>query len=187
LTQPNELQLLDWKSKYGAIHIIELEGIAIYYRSLSPIELQSYHDLSEKMPHLDWNECLYRLAVLYPEDPQFELPGSPVALANAIIDASAPVDPETGNFVMNDVREWANRVSKENGAIALAVIIANNYPSLDLIELLKMPMDYLLQLAALLEIVLGRSLFDKEENNAHTDQLKAAIEREKRKARQIRR
>jgi len=184
MTQPSEKQLLDWKEVYGTIHSLELEGQMVYFRSLTPWEIQAFQELEKALPEKDWYHAICRKAVLHPENPRFELAGTEFALGNAIMEASLPIDAQ-GNFQMDEYRQWAQKVSRENAAFALAVAIANHYQSIDLMQLLHTPMEKLMRLAALIEIIIGQNVFTPGTAAAdpHGEQLRAAIEAEKRRLR----
>jgi len=180
--QPTEKQLLHWKELYGTIHSMELENQPIYFRSLTPWEIQAFQELEAALPQKDWYHAICRKAVLFPEEFEFQLAGTEYALGNAILDASLPID-EQGNFMIDEYRQWAQKISKENAAFALAVAIANHYPSIDLMKLLNTPMEQLMRLAALVEIIIGQNIFQgtPEGQDPHAQRLRAVIEAEKRR------
>ncbi|MGD9697422.1 hypothetical protein [Acinetobacter sp.] len=175
-TTITEAELLQAKAKYGSIGTIEIEKQTYYYRSLTPYELSAIQTLETSLPTKDWAQAIVNIATIFPADPDFELPGSMYTLQDMIMRISVPIM-DNGEFNLDEYRAWADEIIKTNAAYALAVAVANQYPAINVLDLLNMPMEKLMQTAALMEKIIGRNLFGGETSSKSdpADALRKAI------------
>jgi hypothetical protein len=149
-------QILKWKQLYGSISILPVEDVMHYYRGLTINEFQALTELEDKLPDAAKEEMVIHAALLDPLPVDalatFELTGSPMSLANAILEAS--VFPEE---VLQDkakaAQQWARTSIEESTMYVLALNIAQIFPALPLHALMDMTPDLLLRYAAAVEEV----------------------------------
>ena len=182
MDQPNDGLLLKAKTLYGSLGVLEIEEQLFYYRSLTPAEILTLKELEESLPENDWAWAIVNMAVIWPTDFTLDLAGSIFVLQNAVLEASLPTD-DKGNFRIEDYRGWAKDTVENNASYALAVAVANNYPPANIIDLLNMPMENLLRMAALVEKILDQDIFSPNNTKgAKTDpanELRRAINQSK--------
>jgi len=144
-------KLLIWKSKYGAIHVVPVEDQQVYYRGLTTLEFLALNDLQDSLPEEDWNEVVYKFAVLNQEELTFELVGSTTAIAELILNRSVFTEEEYQERVTK-IRAWAKASTEQSVPFTLAIMAAKIYPGIDLIALLQMTPDQLLHIIAAIEL-----------------------------------
>lgn len=180
-------QLVEWKAKYGSVSVIELEGVRFYYRTLTPKELLSLQELSKALGESDINMAVIRLATLYPDTSsvEFRLAGTENALSQAIHEGSVRINPKSGQFDLDEYRAWAEGIQQSNAPITLAIALSNVHPGIGLLEILDQPMENIYRLAAIVEIITGKRIFDTSEtsqqSSPHAKNLRDAIKAERKK------
>ena len=152
-------QLLEWKSKYGAVYQLSLEGTPIYYRTLNGWEVQSVLELKKSnKAKVDVESAIALMAVLEPTPiPKFNRPGTISTLSLEIWQKSFPTE-DTLPTMGEETRAWAEVTIKENFSLALASIMCKVMPSLDLAHLMDLPLSKLLKLGAIVEEITGSAL-----------------------------
>ena len=152
-------QLIEWKSKYGAVYQITLDDIHVYYRSLTSWATQSILELQESnKAKIDIEIAMLSMAILEPTPiPQFKRPGTISSLATEIWLKSFPTE-DTLPKTAADIRAWAGANVKRYFGLALSCIMCKVMPSLYLSRLLDLPLSKLLKLAAIVEEMTGQSL-----------------------------
>jgi len=148
--------ILKWKQLYGSIHILPIEGVAQYYRGLTINEFQALAELEEKLPASSKEELVIYAALLDPQPEDslaaFELVGSPMSLANAILDASVFPEEELSKRA-KAAQEWARASIEQSTLYVLALNISQVFPALPLHALMDMTPEILLRYAATVEEV----------------------------------
>jgi len=160
----NKYKLAEYKSKYGPIYMLELEGFEVYYRSLTAWEVQSFLDLkgNSNKDKMEMERVLCTFAIIEPSTlPNFKAPGSLSSLANDIWTRSIPQENTMDSFIDN-AREWAQKNSQSNYSIMLAMAVCKIIPSTDLVALLEVPASKLIRIAALVEEVSGMQFLKGE-------------------------
>tara|TARA_Y100000310_G_scaffold292248_1_gene320869 strand:+ start:451 stop:1053 length:603 start_codon:yes stop_codon:yes gene_type:complete len=161
--------LAELKTKYGALYMLNVEDIDVYFRSLNAWELQSFLEIREDTlkSKIEIENALCLFAVLYPTTPlSFQAPGSSTLLATEIWSKSVPTD-QTIELMVDKHRAWAEDAIKENYNIMIAIALAKLLPSVDLISLLNLPTSKLLKVACLIENATD-TLFLKGESKSET-------------------
>jgi hypothetical protein len=163
--QPTDEQIYQWKRLYGAVNVQQLEGITFYFRTLTPSEITAFNELSNSQPDKPWVHELIKRAILFPETYDLNLPGSPVSLQNIIIQTSMPLN-ENGIVDLDPYEDWITAEVDSNPAIALCFALANRYPALSIFELMDMPTEKLMRVAAVVQKIIGQSIFEVPEGDA---------------------
>ncbi len=161
-------QLLEWKSKYGAVYQITLEGHPVYYRTLNGWEIQSVLELKKSnKAKIDIETATALMAVLAPTPlPEFKRPGTISSFAMEIWAKSFPTE-DTLPTMAEDIRSWAGETIKENFSLALSSIMCKVMPSLDLAHLMDLPLSKLMKLGAIVEEITGTSLIIQDGDNVN--------------------
>jgi len=177
-------KLLQWKSTYGSVYQINIEGHSIIYRALNAWELQALTELRENKTSNDLELSTCLLAILEPTPlPNFKKPGSISSISAAIWKQSTPSAEEVQTKV-EDIRQWAEVNINTNFNIALSSIICKVFPSIDLTTLLNLSLPQLLKVGAIVEKITGvqfltgdASSFEAQRNlpDAANDQASVAL------------
>jgi len=154
MATPN--QILLWKQLYGNISVLQVEDSVCYYRGLSVNEFQALAELEEKLPAASKEEMIIKTALLDPppEDTLagFRLTGSPMTIANAILDASVYTE-DVLKTKAEEAKAWAQSSIQQSTLFVLALNISQVFPALPLHALMDMTPDLLLRYAAAIEEV----------------------------------
>jgi hypothetical protein len=157
----NHAQLVEWKDRYGAVHILPVEEHTCYYRGLTISEHQTLVELTDKIDNLAWEELVIQKGLLQPayEDLNFELAGSISSLATAILDQTL-WDEATFKQQATEAREWAKKYTDNSLLYTMAVAVSNMFPGLRLDYLINLPPVKLMRLMAVAEIGTQIPIFD---------------------------
>jgi len=146
------------KAGCGGLYSINIEQQTIIYRTLTPLEMASLTDITKKFPKevalLD--DAVIDIAVISPRNLEMQNAGSYTILAQEILKKAVPNDAEFRERFIQ-AREWVED-NRNNPSVALAIAIANSHPSVDLVTLLKTPLNSLFQIAALIESATGQAI-----------------------------
>lgn len=165
-------KITQWKARWGIIHITtaahEPNVDTCIYRGLSALESTYLRGLMESNKDdktKDWDSIIVSIGLLYPTIDKISLPGTINVLSTNILSVSNPTEESLPDLVSN-ARSWA-KVSIENSySVSLCLAICNLYPSISLIELLNLPLEKLMQLGALVEVVTQKDIFQNKTPNS---------------------
>jgi len=159
MTSPDESRIVRWKARYGQIWSVELEEIVCFYHGLSALEYMAADQLREKMPDRDWNLAVARIGLLFPTAEDLELTGSLVHLTDLILDVTVPMADDLKARI-TEARQAAPEMIQKNFPLSVAIHMSSQMPGLNIMELAKLPGDYLLTLAAMVEQMTGNAFLN---------------------------
>jgi len=159
---PTEVQLLQWKHKYGAVHIATVEDTRVYYRSLTTQEYMSFLELSNSLSNKDWAKAICDITVLFPTELEFNMAGSYSTIATTVAERTGLSESDF-DIATAEARAWAKANSDKAVTYALAIKTCVIFPGLDLLQLLKLTPEQLFRISAVLELATNRPILTEEQ------------------------
>jgi hypothetical protein len=161
-------EILSWKSKYGDIYFLEIEGKEYIFRTLTRGECRDIFSIQEKVGS-DSTDIILEKCLLYPvyDSMRFDdmLAGSVEYLLKTIIDLSG--FSKTERF-LSDLEKERNKIDALDTQIVL--LICKAFPHLKPEDINNFNYQQLLQYIALAESILEIKLsIDKQDANDKID------------------